>query len=100
MADVGRAIAMAAGGVVAFAPIEYALTLYAHQGATTVGTKLRLVPLVAMLSLYLFFVLAIGLAAAMGIARLVRMRFAPSAGTAPGLFAHTALERGVRPGVP
>jgi hypothetical protein len=94
---------MAAGGALAFAPVEYVLTLWAHQGATPLATKLRLVALVAMLSLYLFFVLALVLGGAIAVARLVRARFDPAAATAPGLFAPGTRQRlagGVRPNVP
>ena len=70
-ADVGRSIAMAAGGALAFAPIEYALTLWA-AGPTDVAIKLRLLALVATLSLYLFFMLAVALAAVIVATRLVR----------------------------
>ncbi|MDQ3334384.1 MAG: sulfatase-like hydrolase/transferase [Myxococcota bacterium] len=99
-ADVGRAIAMAAGGALLFAPVEYALTLYAHEGTTPLESKLRLVALVATLSLYLFFVLAFALAGVMAATRLVRMRIDRDHEVAPGLFAHAKLQRGVRPGVP
>jgi len=99
-ADVGRAIAMAAGGAAAFLPVEYALTLVAHEGTTPLAGKLRLVALVATLSLYLFFLLAVGLSAVTVATRLVCMRIDPARERAPGLFAHAPLDRGVRPGVP
>jgi arylsulfatase A-like enzyme len=83
-ADVGRAIAMATGGAAAFAPIEYALTLWAYPGS--VDGKLRLAALTATLSLFLWLVLVVVLIAAV----LVR----------PGLFALSALDQGVRRGVP
>ncbi|MDQ3299734.1 MAG: hypothetical protein M3619_24410, partial [Myxococcota bacterium] len=79
-ADVGRAIAMAAGGALAFAPIEYALTLWAYAGPTAFASKLRLVALVGTLSLVLFLGLALGLAALMVVVRLVRARLDPTAG--------------------
>ncbi|HLL25975.1 MAG TPA: hypothetical protein VK427_27745, partial [Kofleriaceae bacterium] len=99
-ADVGRALAMAAGGALAFAPVEYVLTLVAHQGATTIGTKLRLVALVATLSLYLFFALGVTLAVGIVVVRLVRTRCDAEQAHAPGLFAHAPLVAGVRAGVP
>lgn len=83
-ADVGRAIAMATGGTLAFAPVEYALTLWAYPGP--VDGKLRLAALTATLSLFLWLVLAVALSAAV----LVR----------PRLFAPTAPVDGVRRGVP
>src|SRR5688572_30588613 len=99
-ADPGRAIAMAAGGAIAFAPIEYALTLWAHSGSTPIASKLRLVALVGTLSLYLFFILATALAAAAIAARLAATRIDPARATSPGLLAHAPVEGGVRPGVP
>ncbi|MBA3398149.1 MAG: sulfatase-like hydrolase/transferase [Deltaproteobacteria bacterium] len=99
-ADVGRAIAMAAGGALAFAPIEYALTLWAYAGPTAFASKLRLVALVGTLSLVLFLGLALGLAALMVVVRLVRARLDPTAGHRAGMFAPAPLARGVRPGVP
>ena len=100
VADGGRAVAMAAGAALVFAPVEYALTLYAHQGETPLAAKLRLIALVATLSLYLFFALAIALAAAMVVTRLVRARFDPAAATARGLFAAAPLVASIRAGVP
>ena len=38
-ADVGRAIAMAAGGALAFAPLEYALATWAYPGAISLATR-------------------------------------------------------------
>jgi arylsulfatase A-like enzyme len=83
-ADVGRAIAMATGGTLAFAPVEYALTLWAYPGP--VDGKLRLAALTATLSLFLWLVLVVALSAAV----LVR----------PGLFRASAPVDDVRPGVP
>ncbi|HWU91540.1 MAG TPA: sulfatase-like hydrolase/transferase, partial [Kofleriaceae bacterium] len=73
-ADVGRAIAMAAGGALAFAPIEYALAMWTYSGEISLGSKLRLVALTATLALVLWLVLAGGLAAVMVARRLVRAR--------------------------
>jgi arylsulfatase A-like enzyme len=83
-ADVGRAIAMATGGTLAFAPVEYALTLWAYPGP--VDGKLRLAALTATLSLFLWLVLVLALSAAV----LVR----------PGLFRAADPVDDVRPGVP
>src|SRR4051794_6982331 len=83
-ADVGRAIAMATGGALAFAPVEYALTLWAYPGP--VDGKLRLAALTATLAVFLWAVLVIALSAAV----LVR----------PGLFRASAPVEGVRRGVP
>jgi arylsulfatase A-like enzyme len=83
-ADVGRAIAMATGGTLAFAPVEYAVTLWAYPGP--VDGKLRLAALTATLSLFLWLVLVLVLSAAV----LVR----------PALFRPAEPVEGVRPGVP
>src|SRR3569623_3227163 len=91
-ADVGRAIARATGGALAFAPIEYALTLWAYPGP--VDGKLRLAALTATLSLWLWLVLVLGLAAVMLAARL------SGDPRRPGLFAASEPVEGVRRGVP
>src|SRR3569623_2040670 len=83
-AGIGRAIAMATAGTALFAPVEYALTLWAYEGP--VEGKLRLAALTATLSLWLWLVLAIGLS----IAELLRR----------GMFAVTPLDDGIRRGVP
>ena len=57
-ADVGRAIAMAAGGALAFAPVEYAIATWAYAGATSAGSKLRLAALTATLALILWLMVA------------------------------------------
>src|ERR1700689_3220173 len=75
IADVGRAIAMAAGGVIAFAPIEYVLTLWAYTGPLGLESKLRLVALTVTLSIWLWLVLAIMTAVAMVVTRFVRGGF-------------------------
>ena len=100
IADVGRAIAMATGGALAFAPIEYALTLWSYAGTVGIATKLRLVALVATLALWLWLALAVGLAAVLLAARLVRTQLDPRARRAPGWFAAAPLVAGVRRGVP
>lgn len=99
-ADVGRAIAMATGGVLAFAPIEYGLTLWAYVGETELSSKLRLVPLTLTLTAILWLGLVLALAAGIAGTRLVRARFDPAAGRGAGLFALSPLRDGVRPGVP
>jgi choline-sulfatase len=98
--DIARSIAMATGGVLAFAPIEYALTLYAYSGPTAIASKLRLIALVATLSAFLWLVLLGGLVLATAGSRLVRARFDPGAAGAPGVFAVAPPVAGVRPGVP
>ncbi len=99
-ADVGRAIAMATGGALAFAPIEYAITLWAYAGSSSAWSKLRLIALTATLALVLWLVLAGAVAAAATARRLVRARVDPDAATGPGLFSPAPLDAGVRPGVP
>lgn len=101
LADLGRAIAMATGGAIAFAPVEYALTLWAYPGPTQAMTKLKLVALVATLTLWLWLVLAVVTAVMMIAARALRASLDPAAGRAPGWFAAGAVDaRGVRAGVP
>ncbi len=98
--DVGRAIAMAAGGAIAFAPLEYALTVWTYAGPLEIGSLIRLVALTITLSLILWLGLALGLAA-LGIAwRLARARIDPAAGLGPGAFVPAPLDTGVRSGVP
>jgi choline-sulfatase len=99
-ADVGRAIAMATGGALALAPIEYAITLWAYAGSISIGSALRLVALTATLSLVLWLVLAGGLAAAFAARRIARGRLDPGAATGPGLCVPAPLAGGIRPGVP
>jgi len=99
-ADVGRAIAMATGGVLTFAPIEYALTVWAYSGSTSALSKLRLIALTATLSSILWLVIAVTTAAMVVAVRVVRARIDPAAATTPGLFEHAPLVDGVRPGVP
>src|SRR5262245_390876 len=99
-ADLGRAIAMAAGGALAFAPVEYALTVWAYAGTSSPASKLRLAALVATLALVLAFALAVVLATVMIGARLVRARVDPAAGASPGWFVPAPVVDGVRPGVP
>jgi arylsulfatase A-like enzyme len=98
IADVGRAIAMATGGVAVFAPIEYALTAWAYAGP--VEHPLSLAALVATLALWLWFVLAVGLAIVLVAVRLVRGAFDREAARGPGWFAPSPPIGGVRPGVP
>ncbi len=103
-ADVGRAIAMATGGALAFAPIEYAITLWTYVGPISLGSKLRLVALTALLALVLWLALAVSFAAVVAVRRLARARIDPAAAGEPGLFAPAPLvggsRGGIRPGVP
>lgn len=99
IADVGRAITMAFGAVIAFAPIEYALTLWAYAGHSSLGSKVRLAALVLTLSLVLWLVLAVGLASLLVGVRAIRAQLDPVRGRAPGWFAISPLEDGIRPGV-
>jgi arylsulfatase A-like enzyme len=100
IADVGRAAAMAAGGALAFAPIEYALTLWAYSGSIGFGSKLRLAALTLTLALWLWLVLAVVTAGAMITVRLARGVFVPQRGREIGWFVPGELVDGVRPGVP
>lgn len=100
IADVGRAITMAFGGALAFAPIEYALTLWSYAGHSTLVSKLRLVALVLALSLVLWLILAVGLVALVATVRFVRAQLDPDRGRGPGWFAPQPLDTGIRTGVP
>ncbi|MDX2092512.1 MAG: sulfatase-like hydrolase/transferase [Kofleriaceae bacterium] len=100
IADVGRAIAMAAGGVAVFAPAEWVLTLWSYSGTVGIASKLRLVALVATLSLWLWLILTLCLTGTLLAARFVRMHLDSGAGRAPGWFVPTPLHHGIRRGVP
>jgi arylsulfatase A-like enzyme len=82
--DVGRAIAMAAGGAAAFAFVEYPLTLAAYAGASRWVSRAALMALTATLSLWLWFLLAVGASLGLVALRLVRARFDPAQARAPG----------------
>lgn len=99
-ADVGRAVVMAAGGAAAFAPVEYALTLWAYSGPIGLAAKLKLAALVLTLALWLWLVLAVALAAVMIGARIGRGAFEPARARGRGLFVASPAIDGVRPGVP
>jgi choline-sulfatase len=99
-ADIGRAIAMAACGALAFVPIEYALTLWAYSGSSELVSKLQLAALTLTLALWLLIVLAIGTAAITIGARLARGAFDPDRGRSLGWFVPAPPVGGVRPGVP
>ena len=110
-ADVGRAIAMAAGGALAFAPIEYAVTLWAYSGSIEFASKLRLAALTLTLALWLWLMLAVGTATMMVLGRLVRGVFDPPRARELGWFVPAPPQEsgpdlpmtrgaGVRPGVP
>ncbi len=100
IADVGRAIAMTAAGVALFAVVELALTWWTYWGAIALGSDVRLVALVATLSLGLWLVLTVLLAGAMIATRLARAAFDPVAARGPGWFVAAPLHEGVRSGVP
>ncbi len=99
-ADVERAIAMAAGGVLVFAPIEYVLTLWEYVGETSLLSKIELIALTATLSSVLWLLLVLALSLLMIATRAIRARIDPAAATAPGLFAVRPLKDGIRYGVP
>ena len=98
--DLRRAFTMSGCGALAFAPIEYALTLWAYSGPIELLAKLRLVALVATLALWLFLAMLVVTFGVMTIARLWRASFDPAAGRGEGLFAPTPPIDGVRSGVP
>ncbi|CAN5889368.1 hypothetical protein BH11MYX3_BH11MYX3_30910 [soil metagenome] len=100
IADVGRAITMALGGVLAFVPIEYALTINAYAGHSTLASKVRLIALVVTLSLVLWLALTLGLAAILVVVRVIRAQIDPVAGRDRGWFVPRALDAGIRTGVP
>jgi len=98
--DGARAFAMAAGGALAFAPIEYVLTLWTYAGSVSFWAKLRLVALTATLSLWLCLLLAVALGAVTIGARLLRAQLDPAAGRTGGWFVARPLVHNVRTGVP
>lgn len=100
VADVGRAVTMAAGGALAFAPIEYALTLWAYSGPIEFASKLKLAALTATLALWLWLVLALATAGAMVATRLAHGAYDPPRARAEGWFVPAPLVDGVRAGVP
>jgi len=83
-ADVGRAIAMAAGGAVAFAVVEYPLTLASYAGAPRWVARLELIALTATLATWLWWLLATAGAAVLIGVRLIRARLDPAQARAPG----------------
>ena len=97
-ADRGRAVAMAAGGVLAFAPVEYALTLATYQGEVRWVSSLELVALTATLALWLWLLLSLGLAALLIGRRLLRAQLDPALGREP-MRLHPLVD-GVRGNVP
>ena len=98
IADVGRAIAMATGGVVAFAPIELALTWWSYAGP--IDHSLDLAALAATLSLFLWVVLAIVTIVVMLAARAIGGAFDRERARRVGWFHATPLDAGIRRGVP
>ncbi|HUS27012.1 MAG TPA: sulfatase-like hydrolase/transferase [Kofleriaceae bacterium] len=100
-ADVGRIVIVAAGGALAFAPVEYALTLRAYAGHIEAMSKLRLVALTLTLALWLWLMLAVALVGATLVWRLWRTVFDPVDARREGWFVPAPLdEHGVRHGVP
>lgn len=102
LADVGRAIAMAADGAIAFAPVEYVLTLATYAGSVRWASRLALVALTVTLSLWLWALLALGLSAVLITRRLLAAQIDPARGRGPGWLSTPAPldARGVRPGPP
>jgi arylsulfatase A-like enzyme len=102
LADIGRAIAMAAGGALAFAPVEYALTLASYAGSIGWASRLRLVALTATLAIWLWLLLALAVSALLVARRIGGVPIDPARGLGPGWFSAPAAiaPHGVRPGVP
>jgi arylsulfatase A-like enzyme len=98
--DVRRALSMATWAVCVFGPVEYAVTLWAYAGSIGVGSKLRLVALVATLSLWLWAVLAGALSTTLVVVRAARARIDERRATTAGLFELGALTDGIRTNVP
>jgi arylsulfatase A-like enzyme len=98
IADVGRAIAMATGGALAFAPVEYALTIWTYSGP--IDHKLHLASLTATLSLFLWLVLAVKLAGLLLLSRALGAAFDGERGRRAGWFVASPAVDGIRPGVP
>ncbi|HEX4416493.1 MAG TPA: sulfatase-like hydrolase/transferase [Kofleriaceae bacterium] len=101
--DVGCAIAAAAGGAAAFAPIEYVLTSVTYAGSIRRIARLELAALTVTLAIWLWLLLAVGLVVAGLVTRGVRAQLAaPGAALGPGwLRAPPAAAPGeIRPGVP
>ncbi len=98
IADVGRAIAMATGGAIAFAVVELVLTLVQYAGP--VESKLRFAALVGTLSVWLWLLVVIPLALVLAGARYVRSIHDPVGALGRGWLDPSPLVRGVRPGVP
>lgn len=92
--DAGRAIAMATGGALAFAPIEYAITLWRYAGTARFASKLALAALTATLALWLWLALALVLGVILVARRLIVAQLDPVRGrarlTVPRLWAVVA----------
>src|SRR5690242_18899480 len=98
LADIGRAIAMAAGGALAFAPVEYALTLATYIGEVRWTRKLELVALTATLSIWLWLLLTLALSAVLVAGRLWRAQIDPALGRGPGWWNAAQAARGAARG--
>lgn len=98
--DLGCAIAAAAGGAIAFAPIEYAVTLATYAGAIGGVAKLELAALTATLALWLWLIVALALAAGAVVVRVAQAQLGRPHGPgwlrAPG----PAAPGEIRPGAP
>jgi choline-sulfatase len=103
VADVGRAIAMAAGGAIAFAPVEYALTLATYVGEARWASKLGLIALTVALSIWLWLLLTLALSAILVVGRLLRAQIDPALARGRGWWTAPAAitgATGVRHAVP
>ncbi|MEO8550912.1 MAG: hypothetical protein ABI678_13090, partial [Kofleriaceae bacterium] len=84
-----------------FAPIELGLSVWAYSGPVEAATFLRLIPLVATYSLWLWLLLRLGVARTMRGARWLRGQLDASALTEEGWFAPGSVPAsGVRPNAP
>nr|HEX4313295.1 sulfatase-like hydrolase/transferase [Kofleriaceae bacterium] len=100
VADVGRAIWMAAGGAVVFVPVELALSVVTYSQPIPLASVPNLVLLVALLGAILWLVLAAATAALSIGLRVARSAIAHAPHRAPGPFvAEPPGADGVRPGV-
>ena len=100
-ADVGRAIAMTATGTAAFAPVEYAITMWAYPAHLDLPSKLRLAALTVTLSVWLWCAATAALVALMLGWRWLAGRLDPAALRAKSWFTPSPLDvYRVRPGAP
>jgi choline-sulfatase len=98
--DVGRAIALATGGAIAFGLVEYVLTLWTYSGSVELANKVGLVALTTTLTLVLWLILTVATAVALVGARAFDFYIHRERSLAPGWFIASPIEAGIRRGVP